>query len=214
MMHDAAFGWLSDQAERVLEDWELPAGAGTWGTPQGLDVGAGGHHGHKVQQLFAPMQFATVDWNPDTRPDVVADMTVMVLPEGLPAEGYTLVLCTEVLEHVPAWRSLLFNCVRLVAPGGHLLVTCAGPGREPHSGLDGGPLRPEEPYHNLDPEELAEAVTNLVLPYGLLWRSFVNNVDDHDLYLHLQARRRAAANGGFLRQPGDFTEEDQWHDAV
>jgi SAM-dependent methyltransferase len=191
-MHDAAFAWLADRAGAVLEDWEWPAWeqVGTSGTPQGLDVGAGGHHGHKVQALFKPMQFATVDWNPDTEPDVVADMTVMVLPEGLPAEGYPLVLCTEVLEHVPAWRALLFNCVRLVAPGGHLLVTCAGPGREPHSGLDGGPLRPEEAYRNIEPFELVDAISNLIGAYSLVWRQFTHNTDAHDLYLHMQSRRR------------------------
>lgn len=193
-MHDAAFSWLEGRAERVLEDWEWPAweAVGTSGSPQGLDVGAGGQLGAKVRALFKPMQFATVDWNPETEPDMVADMTVMVLPEGLPAEGYSLVLCTEVLEHVPAWRSLLFNCVRLVAPGGHLLVTCAGPGREPHSGLDGGPLRPEEPYRNLEPGELVEAIQPLTDAYGLVWREFTHDTGAHDLYLHMQTRRRPA----------------------
>jgi hypothetical protein len=35
-----------------------------------------------------------------------------------------------------------------------LILTCAGPGRPPHSGVDGGPLRPGEHYANPDPADL------------------------------------------------------------
>ena len=184
-MHDAAFAWVSELAGVVMDslDWGLDR------RPVGLDVGSGGELGNKTRKLFDPLGWSTVDWNPEREPDVVADMTVLVLPDSLPGQGYDVVLCTEVLEHVPQWRALLFNCVRLVAPGGHLIVTCAGPGREPHSGLDGGPLQPGEYYANVDPHALAEASLAHAIPYGLVWRQFIHNVNDHDIYLHQEVRR-------------------------
>jgi hypothetical protein len=37
------------------------------------------------------------------------------------------------LEHDPHWRASLRRMVELLRPGGVLILTCAGPSREPHS---------------------------------------------------------------------------------
>lgn len=191
-MHPAALEWLTTVSGHVLDnlDWGPDTGA-----PVGLDVGGGGVLGSKARHLFDPVRWSTVDWNPygpvEWQTDVVADLTVLKLPDQLPAQGYGVVLCTEVLEHVPAWPQLVTNCVRLVGPGGHLVLTCAGPDREPHSMVDGGPLRAGEYYGNVDPNRLADYLLPLTQPYGLAWRQFVVNVEAHDIYLHLQAQARA-----------------------
>lgn len=38
--------------------------------------------------------------------------------------GYRFILCTEVMEHVADWPAAFANFVRLLAPGGRLLITC------------------------------------------------------------------------------------------
>ncbi len=51
--------------------------------------------------------------------DIVSDITS--IPE--PDEAFNAVLCTEVLEHVPAPDSALRELVRLLKPGGDLILT-------------------------------------------------------------------------------------------
>ncbi len=57
------------------------------------------------------------------------------------------VLCLEVLEHATNGAAIVRNAHSILAPWGVLLVTAAGPGREPHSGVDGNALRANEHYH-------------------------------------------------------------------
>lgn len=189
-MHPAAYEWVTAVAPATCPDpiRELIA-AGREVPLRGLDVGAGGPLGDAVRRLFPWVAWTTVDWNPDTEPDVATDLSVMRLPEQLPAEGFPVVLCTEVLEHVPGWRMLVSNCVRLVAPGGHLVLTCAGPEREPHSAVDGGPLREGEHYANVDPHELSGHLLQLTVPYGLVLRQLVHATGPHDIYLHAEVHR-------------------------
>lgn len=96
-------------------------------------------------------------------------------------ELFDLFVCLEMLEHDPGWRDSLVAGWRALRPGGLWIVTCAGPGREPHE-LDCGP----EPgyYRNL-------AVADLVglagehqadLPMRKLVAAYRRN--DHDLQAH------------------------------
>lgn len=69
------------------------------------------------------------------------------------------VVCCEVLEHDAEWRATITHAAGWLRPGGHLIVTCAGPGRRPHSGIDGGrTLHPGEHYGNVSSDELAKAI--------------------------------------------------------
>lgn len=45
------------------------------------------------------------------------------LPERLGTEIAGVVVCTEVLEHVPDWQDLIESAWSLLQPGGHLLLT-------------------------------------------------------------------------------------------
>lgn len=62
-------------------------------------------------------------------------------------------VCCEVLEHSERWRDILHN-VAAWQDSLVLVITCAGPGRKPHSAIDGGPLRDGEYYANISAEEL------------------------------------------------------------
>lgn len=82
--------------------------------------------------------------------DVVADGATYE-PESPPA----LVICMEVLEHARNAGAVVRNALKMLAPGGVLLVTCASDPRAPHSGVDGGDLHPGEWYQNVGLEHLA-----------------------------------------------------------
>jgi SAM-dependent methyltransferase len=46
---------------------------------------------------------------------------------GLPAASFDLILCTEVLEHIPEWRAALAAMARLLRPGGALVLSTPQP---------------------------------------------------------------------------------------
>lgn len=91
----------------------------------------------------------------DVRPGPCVDMVV----DGgqySPEHTVDMVICTEVLEHTQNWRELIQHAASWLKYGGILLVTCAGPGREPHSAVDGEHrLLHGEHYDNVSPEDLA-----------------------------------------------------------
>ncbi|HEX3539213.1 MAG TPA: class I SAM-dependent methyltransferase [Acidimicrobiales bacterium] len=46
---------------------------------------------------------------------------------GLETASFDLILCTEVLEHIPAWRAALGSMARLLRPGGALVLSTPQP---------------------------------------------------------------------------------------
>lgn len=89
--------------------------------------------------------------------DLVAGEGVDQVADGslyFAAEQFDTVLCMEVLEHTDKAREVCRNAYRHLYRGGIMLVTMAGVGREPHSAVDGGPLKEEEFYRNVSVHEL------------------------------------------------------------
>jgi SAM-dependent methyltransferase len=134
-MHDAAFRWVSRLAQTT------PATAA-------LDIGGRDVNG-SCRILWPQADWTVLDIDPGDGVDVVADAATW-----LPDRQYDLVLCTEVLEHTPERRMILATARDALRTGGRLILTCAGPGRSPHSGVDGGPLRVGEYYGNVDPDDM------------------------------------------------------------
>lgn len=73
-----------------------------------------------------------------------------------PAMEVQTVICCEVLEHDQNWKEIVQQVGRYngARRGLTFVITCAGPGRKPHSAIDGGPLRDGEYYSNISAEEL------------------------------------------------------------
>ena len=119
-----------------------------------LDVGGRDING-SPRHLFADATtYLVVDPQEGENVDLVADIV------GLGLEDFAdTVLCLEVLEHAENWRGIVAACATACRSGGTVIVTCAGPGRAPHSAVDGGPVRPDEWYRNVGSDELAEAMT-------------------------------------------------------
>ena len=99
--------------------------------------------------LFPAATWVGLDLHEGPAVDWVGD-AVKYAPSAL----VDLVICTEVLEHAENWRELIAIAASWLKPGGKLIMTCAGPGREPHSHHDGATLRDGEYYGNLTCDQI------------------------------------------------------------
>jgi hypothetical protein len=102
-----------------------------------------------VRPLFVGARYVGVDIAPGYGVDVVADAVTWRTPDR-----YQAVVCCEVAEHTPDWPGIVESAFAALEPGGVLILTAAGPGREPHSAVDGGPIRPGEYYVNIEADDL------------------------------------------------------------
>jgi hypothetical protein len=120
--------------------------AGRYGTV--IEVGGRDVNGG-VRGLIRYRSYTCVDLYPGEGVDVVADCR-----DWSPPVKADLVLALEVLEHAEDPAGVVKACISYLADGGRMVLTCAGPGREPHSGIDGEAVRPGEHYQNIDPDDL------------------------------------------------------------
>lgn len=123
-----------------------------WGTGApgaGLDIGGRDLNGNP-RHLWPKVTWTVLDLRPGPGVDIVADAA-----DYTPTRSYDVVLCTEVLEHAGRWADIVATCAKALAPGGLLVITCAGPGRAPHSGIEATGIQPGEHYRNIPHTELA-----------------------------------------------------------
>jgi len=159
-MHRAAYQYVA----RAVEFWGPFARV--------VEIGSLDLNG-SVRPLFATAgTYIGVDVQPGPGVDQVVDPALTWNPPRL----VDAVVCCEVLEHVEAWPTIVAAARRWLRPEGLLILTAAGPGRRPHSGIDGRRrLHPGEWYANIDPAALeAELVTAGYWPVSV-------NVDGHDV---------------------------------
>jgi hypothetical protein len=73
----------------------------------------------------------------------------------------SVIISTEALEHTPAPHEVIAGMVRMLIPGGALILTMAAPERAPH-GCDGQhPPPPGEHYGNIAPADLRRWLADL-----------------------------------------------------
>jgi len=122
-----------------------------------LEIGSRDVNG-TVRGLFNGRSYLGMDVAPGPGAELVADAATWD-PEVARVAGYQgprmfhAIVCCEVLEHADTAEAIVRNACRLLHPLGVFLMTCAGPGRAPHSAVDGGQLRPGEFYRNVTPDE-------------------------------------------------------------
>jgi SAM-dependent methyltransferase len=89
--------------------------------------------------------------------DWVIPGELVELPEG----WADICVTTECLEHCEAWQHVLLNMIRILRPGGLLIITCASLGRPAHGSIDSetesSPFTTSY-YRNLGPDDIAEKV--------------------------------------------------------
>lgn len=132
-MHAAAMRWASR--------W-VPAEPVTV-----LDVGGRNING-TARDLFNAISYLSIDLFAGRGVDIVGDFTTY---EG---DTVDVVVCLEVAEHTEKWPLIIENAANHLTPGGLFIFTAAGPGRAPHSGIDGNKLQAGEWYQNIDPSDL------------------------------------------------------------
>ena len=115
-----------------------------------IDIGGRDING-TCRPLFVTAKYLAIDLYPGPSVDVVCD-ALDYTPESL----VDMVIIAEVFEHSSNWSEILTHSAMWLRPGGKILITCAGPGREPHSAIDGGEVRPGEHYANISQDQIAE----------------------------------------------------------
>jgi hypothetical protein len=114
-----------------------------------LDIGGRDING-SCRPLFPQTDYTVLDIRPGANVEIVADAATWV-----PERQFDLVLCTEVFEHTESWPQICVTAYAACRVGGRFIATMAGPGRTPHSAIDGGwTLAPSEYYGNVHPETL------------------------------------------------------------
>ncbi len=154
-MHPAAYEWV--------------ARFGTTETVRVLDIGGRNING-SCRSIFPGADYTAVDLYPGQDVDVVADIT-----EWGTDEVFDVVVCAEVLEHATNWKAIVRTAYKRCREGGTFVMTCAGPGRASHSGIDGAGLKDDEYYGNVDPTEFEKELV------AIGWTSFMVNVAGCDL---------------------------------
>lgn len=109
-----------------------------------------------VRDLLDALTYTSLDLHPGPNVDVVTDVC-----DWTPPAPVDVVVCCEVLEHAPEAQRVVEACVGMLAPGGRFVMTCAGPGRAPHSALDGAEAREGEHYANVTVDEMSLWLTGL-----------------------------------------------------
>lgn len=141
-MHGQALEWVAFHAKAC--------GGPLWGRLSVLDLG--GRDVNGSPRIFFPgAEYVTLDILPGA--DITADAS-----SWEPDRHYDVVISTETFEHAERWREICDTAFKACARSGTFIVTCAGPGRDPHSGVDGHAVREWEWYANVSTDELHEAL--------------------------------------------------------
>lgn len=160
-MHEAVIDYLRDTLQRTGLD-KAPVRV--------LDIG--GRHtptryydGVQPRELFQRAQeYLVLDITRGPDVDIIADATDLSEYQRilLDLQDFDVVVCTEVLEHVKDWPTILDTAYRVLAKDGRLILTCAGPGRRPHPATtDELDPPPGEFYANVAPQELSKALAHV-----------------------------------------------------
>ena len=135
-MHNEAYEWTARYA--------------TEGSVEVLDLGGRSVNG-SCRGLFPnATKYVVVDIHPGPDVDVVADASTWE-----PDQQYDVILSNECFEHTAVWPGICRTAFKALRKDGRFIVTTAGPGRPPHSGIDGlFRLLPGEHYANVPAFEL------------------------------------------------------------
>lgn len=135
-MHDEAYKWVARYATTD------PAAV--------LDCGGRNINGSPRDLFPGADPYTTLDIAAGDGVDIVADAATW-----RPDRAYDVVVCCEVFEHTEVWPQICATVYTALRPGGLAILTMAGPGRPPHSAVDGGhELAVGEWYANVAPGDL------------------------------------------------------------
>lgn len=134
-MHDAVLSWVEAHLPDQRESKKF------------LEFGSRNINGSVRQVVGSCARFVGIDLYDGPDVDIVGDAGHVVI-----GDRFDCVVCTEVFEHADdaACTAMIVNAFMHLKAGGRFIATMAGPGRGQHSAVDGGHLRPDEFYRNVD----------------------------------------------------------------
>ena len=82
-----------------------------------VDLGAGNN---PVSQYIPRKNSITLDFNPDSNPDIVCDLN-----SGIPLQSNVcdIIIATEVIEHIYYSKKLFDEILRILKPGGYIILS-------------------------------------------------------------------------------------------
>lgn len=138
-----------------------------------LDCGSLDINGNN-RYLFASKDYTGIDLGPGRNVDVVSRIHEFSAPD----ESFDIVISTECLEHDQFYEASLKNMLRVLKPGGVLVVTCATTGRREHgtarTSKQDSPFTLDY-YKNLEPDDVRSAISMDAFEsheFGINLRSF------------------------------------------
>lgn len=139
-MHGEVLEWLAAKAEEYGPFERV------------LEFGSRNLNG-SAREVIPHKSWFGIDVSAGEGVDLVANATHAVVDVGT----WDLGVCTNVFEHDPTWAHILRNLISHVKSGGYLFLQCPGPGFQPHSARDVGPLQEDEYYANVSALEIVSA---------------------------------------------------------
>jgi SAM-dependent methyltransferase len=140
-----------------------------------LDVGSRDVNGNNrwmfVWSSGVAARYTGLDGVTGPNVDVVCNAHEMKFPDS----SFDFIVSTEMLEHDPFAEKSVAQMIRVLRPGGHMLITCATTGRKVH-GLNSYTPVPGH-YRNIDLSEFLVWVNGKMLPV-----QYATNPKSHDLY--------------------------------
>ncbi len=134
--------------EAVRQSGTQPAGGKV------VEFGSYAMHGHDPRPLFPrAAEYIGVDARPGPGVDLVG-----MAHEVDVGKDARVVLSLQALEHDPEWWKTIVTCTHCVAPGGLVIITCAGPLWPKHE-VETAPNNTSY-YCNLSIRPILQALTN------------------------------------------------------
>ena len=143
-----------------------------------LEVGSQNVNGSIRQYFTNANEYLGIDLGSAPDVDWAIPGELIELPNGW-AE---VAISTECFEHCNAWENVFINMMRIAAPGGLVIITCAAPGRATHGTTDSdeysSPFTTSY-YKNLGIDDISEKIK-----LGAYFSShgFEISSSSHDLY--------------------------------
>jgi hypothetical protein len=157
-----------------------------------LEIGSININGSARQVFGELFPYVGVDIVAGPNVDLVVDITKPnFVRSHYPKLMYDFktIICTEVLEHTPP-EYLIPAMMQFISRETAIIITCAGPGRKPHSANGAPNVKPGEYYQNVDPLQLSELLYLVDDPTISIERVSVwTSMDNTDVYAFAQYRK-------------------------
>jgi SAM-dependent methyltransferase len=135
-----------------------------------------------IRGFFNNCEYTGLDVAPGPGVDIVCDGQNFDAADA----SFDVVISCEVMEHNPHWQATMANMIRLLKPGGLIIMSCATIGRKEHgtarSKPNASPLTVEKEwnyYRNLTERDIVRRLDLTTLEH---WVCF-SNWNHYDLYL-------------------------------